>query len=159
MKTIPFAALMTIRVAVGTAEARHYGSAGCGLGSLVFSPTGGQIFAATTNGSSYSQLFGITSGTSNCTDAGHTASIRVPAFIAANRPSLEKDIARGNGETLATLAGMMGCQDNARFGSVLQQNYSNLFPQPLIVPENVRDTLYDAVKADETLARDCKNVI
>ena len=42
--------------------AAQYGSAGCGLGSLVFSPGTDwkQIFAATTNGTFASQTFGIT---------------------------------------------------------------------------------------------------
>src|SRR3569832_2714255 len=47
---------------------RAYGSAGCGLGSIVFGSQPGfiQILAATTNGTFASQTFGITSGTSDC---------------------------------------------------------------------------------------------
>lgn len=50
------------------AYSREYGMAGCGLGSLVMGKDGGQILAATTNGTFYSQLFGITSETLNCVD-------------------------------------------------------------------------------------------
>ena len=55
-----------------SAFAAGYGEAGCGLGSLLFGTQSGpiQIFAATTNNSSYNQAFGITSGTSNCDAKG-----------------------------------------------------------------------------------------
>ena len=48
-----------------------YGPAGCGLGSIVMGSKPGfmQVFAASTNGCSGSQTFGITTGTSNCKDA------------------------------------------------------------------------------------------
>ena len=47
--------------------AAKYGPAGCGLGSMIFDPDSGftQIFAATTNGTSGNQTFGISTGTSN----------------------------------------------------------------------------------------------
>ena len=53
--------------ATGAMAADKYGTAGCGLGSLVFGNQKGivQIFAATTNGLFGSQTFGITTGTSN----------------------------------------------------------------------------------------------
>ena len=48
------------------------GAAGCGLGSLIFKSNGKftQLLAATTNNSTYTQSFGITSGTSNCNAKG-----------------------------------------------------------------------------------------
>ena len=55
-----------------SAMADGYGPAGCGLGSMIFEPDSGftQVFAATTNGTSGNQTFGITSGTSNCASGG-----------------------------------------------------------------------------------------
>src|SRR5258706_1629657 len=81
-----------------------YGPAGCGLGSLIFSPDSGftPIFAATTNGTSYTQTFGISSGTSNC-DTGPSSSKSAKVYVETNREALAKDIARGSGETLAGL--------------------------------------------------------
>ncbi len=51
-----------------SAHAAPYGEAGCGLGSMIFGDSPGfvQVLAATTNGCSGSQTFGITTGTSNC---------------------------------------------------------------------------------------------
>ena len=69
--------------------AAKYGPAGCGLGSLIFDADSGwtQIFAATTNGTSGNQTFGITSGTSNC-DTGPTKQ-SAKNFVTANRVALE----------------------------------------------------------------------
>src|SRR3954464_7446787 len=57
-----------------------YGTAGCGLGSLVFGDQKGaiQILAATTNTTFGTQTFGITTGTSNCVDtAAGSAGARI----------------------------------------------------------------------------------
>ena len=104
-----------------------YGVAGCGLGSLVFGKEEGamQIVAATLNGTGV-QTFGITTGTSNC-GKGLFAKAEVDSFIKSNAVALENDIARGQGETLATLNNMLGCQ--ASFGATLQQNFKTIYAE------------------------------
>jgi hypothetical protein len=103
-----------------------YGVAGCGLGSIVFGPKPGmiQIVAATLNGIGV-QTFGITTGTSNCDipGMGHQAA----AFIEVNREIVSKDAARGQGETIESLASILNCEDGAAFGQNLQQNYETIF--------------------------------
>ncbi|MEN0057326.1 MAG: DUF3015 family protein, partial [Bdellovibrio sp.] len=56
-----------VQAASGIKGDGTYGTAGCGLGSLVFGNEKGpvQIVAATLNGTGV-QTFGITTGTSNC---------------------------------------------------------------------------------------------
>jgi len=111
------------------AHADPYGTAGCGLGSLVFENDKGlvQVLAATTNGCFGTQTFGITSGTSNCEDtAGGTDSAK--AFIETNREAFAKDVARGQGETIANLSTLAGCSNPAAVGSTLQKNFSTIFP-------------------------------
>src|SRR5258708_2095831 len=96
--------------AAAPAKGGHtYGAAGCGLGSMIIS-SGGivQIFAATTNGTSANQTFGITSGTSNCDDSEASAS-NTRVFVEANRVALAKDISRGSGEPIAGLASISHC--------------------------------------------------
>lgn len=102
-----------------------YGTAGCGLGSMVFGKEEGamQVIAATLNGTGV-QTFGITSGTSNC-GKGLFAKAEVNSFIQSNAVALEGDIARGQGETLSTLNDMLGC--DSQFGSTLQQNYKSIY--------------------------------
>jgi hypothetical protein len=102
-----------------------YGTAGCGLGSMVFGNQEGpvQIIAATVNATGI-QTAGITTGTSNC-GKGLFAKAEVNTFIESNSVALESDIARGQGETLSTLNNMLGC--DAQFGQTLQQNYNSIY--------------------------------
>ena len=103
-----------------------YGTAGCGLGSIVFGPKAGliQVVAATTNAYG-GQTFAITTGTSNCDipEMGQQAAM----FIEGNRETLTKDAARGQGETVAGLASLLNCDDASVFGAGLQSNYEKIF--------------------------------
>jgi hypothetical protein len=103
-----------------------YGDAGCGLGSMLFGNQKGpvQILAATTNGTSGSQTFGMSTGTSNCSSVFGKSTVD---FIEANKISLTNDVARGSGETISSLSVMFGCQDSKNFGSELQNNYKTIF--------------------------------
>jgi hypothetical protein len=138
--------------------ARPYGMAGCGLGSNVMGKDGSQVFAATTNGTSGSQTFGISTGSSNCTDSGTVAALQaVPAYIEANRESLSTDIARGNGETLAGLSHVMGCNDTAAFAGSLQKNYSQIFSSSNASSDDVTVSVMKVVKSNSAVS--CRNVI
>ena len=77
---VPF--LSAVLFAPDRAEAqRKYGIAGCGLGSVLFGTSGG-VFAYTTNSSSGNQVFGITSGTSNCLPDRPGGWVRLPFDVA-----------------------------------------------------------------------------
>ena len=112
------------------ADQKNYG---CGLGSMAFEGNDGlisQVSAATTTGSSGNQTFGITSGTSNCTEFENwTSNQKVNVFVADNMDSLAKDIARGKGEHLDTLASLMNIpqKDRVTFNSKLQKNFSRIY--------------------------------
>src|SRR3954471_12393936 len=104
-----------------------YGTAGCGLGSMIFGDQKGaiQILAATTNTTFGTQTFGITTGTSNCGEAA-VGTAATKSFIEGNREVLAKDAARGSGETIIALSAMAGCKDSKAVGKKLQQNFSQL---------------------------------
>lgn len=139
---------------------RPYGMAGCGLGSMVIGNSGGQIFAATTNGTSGSQTFGITTGTSNCLDnPNDEVALRMDRFVAGNEVAVANDIARGEGETVASLSQMMGCNSNAAVGMVLQKNFREIFPSHTVAPNQVTDSIITVIRSDESLATQCKRVI
>ncbi len=107
------------------AESKYFGEAGCGWGSQIQGKKGNQILAATTNGTSGTQTFGISFGTSNCTDEGGVkARKKVSAFIEANKFELARDAARGEGETLSSLGYLIECSD---VGNSLKQNYNKVF--------------------------------
>ncbi len=107
---------------------QKYGMAGCGLGSVLFGNEGGfsQVFAATTNGTSGNQTFGISSGTSNCEGASGMRSSRAADYVIANRIQIETDAARGQGESIDALASLSGC-DSQQLASSLQSGYSQIF--------------------------------
>jgi Protein of unknown function (DUF3015) len=139
---------------ISTAHAKEgYGLAGCGLGSLLFGNDTGivQVLAATTNGTFGTQTFGISSGTSNCVESsGGTASAK--AFIQANRETVSKEIARGSGETIASIATLAGCSDATAVGSTLQTEFKNIFPNEQVSDIAVSDSVVNTLQAHPELA-------
>lgn len=107
--------------------ASNYKAGGCGLGSMWFEGDSltDQVLASTTNGTSGNQTFGMTSGTSNC-NVGDSSDYAI-RFIDNNRVALENDAARGYGETINTLAQMMGVKDVKIFSLKLQKNFETIF--------------------------------
>jgi len=144
MKKLSLAVLAA--VAISTQAMADYGSAGCGLGSMVFGSEKGfiQLLAATTNGTSASQTFGITSGTSNCGSGG--AAPTVKAYIEVNRETLANDISRGQGETLNNLSQLMGCTKTNEVGPALQKNYKTIFPTTKVSANEIEGSIRTAVQ-------------
>jgi Protein of unknown function (DUF3015) len=134
-----------------------YGSAGCGLGSMIFGDQKGmiQVLASTTNGTLGTQTFGITSGTSNCGEAGFSSSA-TRTFIEGNREALAKDAARGSGETITTLAAVAGCKDAKAVGATLQKRFTQLFPGEKTKASEVSQNVINELRADGALA--CRNI-
>ena len=122
------------------ADQKNYG---CGLGSLAWEGNDGlisQVSAATTNGTFGTQTFGITSGTSNCTQYSEwTSNEKVNVFVADNMDSLAKDIAKGKGEHLDTLASLMNVpqKDRTAFSSKLQKNFTRIYTSESVSPTDV----------------------
>lgn len=144
-----------LALATGSASAdmkTTYGTAGCGLGSMLFGDQKGgiQILAATTNGTFGTQTFGITTGTSNCGEAA-VGKTGAKTFIEGNREALAKDAARGSGETIDTLTVLAGCKDARDVGAVLQKRFPVLFPESTPV-EKVSGAVLDTLKSEKSLA-------
>ncbi len=97
-----------------SAPASHTGHnmAGCGLGSMVIQDNSkwSQVGASILNSTGY-QSFGISSGTSNCTEDGvATAAREKDAFVETNLADIRRDISVGSGEYLSSLASFYGCK-------------------------------------------------
>ena len=117
-------------VMTSSAFAAKYGSAGCGLGSMIFEGDQTwwkQVLAATTNGTGI-QTIGITLGTSNCDSPAPLKVGQAEAYVEANKVALANDIARGNGETIVGLSKVYGCANTTEFGRALKSNYTAIFP-------------------------------
>ena len=133
------------------ATANNVGS--CGLGSKVFEGQKGivpQVLAVTTNGTSGNQTFGITFGTSGCTQDGVVSSSwKTAMYIDGNRVALARDAAAGQGESLDTLAAVMGVKDadRALFAATIKANFATVFAN-----EQVAANLKSVLAANEQLA-------
>ena len=146
-----------------SAHAAKYGMAGCGLGSIAFGDKPGmvQVLAATTNGTSGNQTFGMTSGTSNCTSDGIIkAQIEQEVFVASNLDSLRQEMARGEGEAVNALAHLMGCkaEDTNRFAAVAKSNYNDIFNKSEKSAEWVHWYIKQAIRTDAKLTASCTKV-
>ena len=132
-----------------------YGVAGCGLGSVAFGPKPGpiQIIAATLNGTSGSQTFGISSGTSNCDIPAMGQ--QTAAFIEVNHEAVANDAARGQGETMAGLAFILNCSDAKALGQALRQNYEKIFASGLSSYDSTRAIL-STISSDTNLKMSCQ---
>ena len=89
-----------------------------------------QVCAATTNGSFGNQTFGITSGTLECEKPATFASNeKLNTFVAENMDNLARDIARGDGEYLSTLAVLLDIpvQERPVLYTRLQANFSTIY--------------------------------
>lgn len=146
----------------GGAHGHNYGMAGCGLGSMWMGDDSvvKQVFAATTNGSSYNQLFGISSGTSNCVDEGTVRAAReADMYIETNQVALANDIARGSGEALEHLAKVLGCADSGAVGAALQKRYDSIFSTDNIKNERISSSIIGAMKNDSGVSQQCNRLI
>ncbi|NCB12471.1 MAG: DUF3015 domain-containing protein [Erysipelotrichia bacterium] len=118
---------------------------GCGLGSLVIKDQSTvmlQVLAATTNGTSGSQTFGITSGTSNCNKPSNFVSNdKLNQFVGENMDELALDISAGHGETLSTVAKLMNVENTPEFSSKLQANFSNIYTSENVTSATVIDSI------------------
>jgi hypothetical protein len=160
MKSIRLLALigLTAFVSVQAHASRPYGNGGCGLGSVLMGKEGSQVLAATTNGSSGTQTFGITSGTSNCKPSGDTAS-NLKIYVEANKVALANDIARGSGDTVMNLAALARCSDVGAFAATMQKNYSRIYPTQAVEAGAVSQQIISTIKADSALSASCNLTI
>ncbi len=118
---------------------------GCGLGKLAWSDYGGQkqiapqVLMATTNGTFGSQTFGISFGTSGCTNDGVVMKNKRINFAAGAFDNLKQEMAQGQGEHLSSLATLLGVapEDQQVFFAMVQDHYTSLVSpddaSPLIV--------------------------
>ncbi len=156
-KTLISAALIAGMSATSAFAAQE--NTGCGLGTMVFDGKDGiapQVLAVTTNGTSGNQTFGITSGTLGCTQDGVVqSSEKLSMFTGSNMDKLARDMSVGHGESLETMANLMGIeeQDKGRFYSASQENFDKIFSSEDVTAEQVLASLNEVMAEDETLSR------
>jgi len=141
MRKILIAVVLSAVPALALAQQNNIGT--CGWGAKLFDGQSGiapQVLAVTTNGTSGNQTFGITTGTSGCTQDGVVKSTwKTAMFIDGNKDRLARDMSVGNGETLDSLAHLIGVreEDRAAFNRVMQANVSVIFPSGSTTDDSV----------------------
>ena len=147
----------------GLAVAAHPDNGpGCGLGKLAWGSfpgqqsIGAQVLQATTNGTFGSQTFGISSGTSGCTNDGTIfASEKVNVFAAINFDDISQEMAQGQGEHLASLATLMEIPSDQHelFFTLAQEKYTSLISSGEASPKAVVKAIYSAMDNHPVLAQ------
>lgn len=156
--------MKAVLVAVLTlvATAAFAGDSGCGLGSVVISKNskGLQLLSLTTNGSFFSQAFGITSGTSGCSSSGIVQNDRqMEYFVEVNHDDLTREMAQGDGEKLKTLAALNGCmtsQSQKVFGQFTQRSYGKIVPAAGTAATEMVSNLRNEMQQSEEVAKACE---
>ena len=156
-KFVAVAAVAALFPAIAVAQQNNIGS--CGWGSKVFDGQSGlapQVLGATTNGTFGNQTFGITSGTSGCTQDGAVRSTwKTAMFIDGNKETLARDMSVGSGEALDSLAHLLGVEaaDRAAFNRIARDNMQRIFPRDNAETEQVVAALREVLMSDAKLAR------
>jgi len=133
---------------------------GCGLGTLAWADykhpknIAPQVMMATTNGMLFNTV-GISFGLSGCTNDGAVmAEHKAEMFVASTFESLSEDMARGQGEHLASLATLMGvpAEHQPAFFSLAQDRYRTLTERGEVSPLAVIKAIQEAVVGHPLLA-------
>src|SRR5437016_12395871 len=136
---------------------------GCGLGKLAWSDykqqkhVGPQVLMGTTNWlPTPSQPFGISFGTSGCTnDKKFWAEEKAKVFAGISFENLSQDMAQGRGEHLASLATLLRvpAEEQAEFFAMTQEKYTSLIQSGEASPVALVKALHEAMAAHPVLAK------
>jgi hypothetical protein len=76
-------------------------------------------------------------------------------FIDGNKERLARDMSIGNGETLDSLAHLIGIReaDRAKFNRATQENLARIFPSNDVATEQVMVALKEVLTSDRDLAQ------
>jgi len=134
----------------------RYGMAGCGLGAMFIEKNTilPQIGAWFVNSFSGSQTFGITTGTSNCTDKERqNAKMEQEVFVKVNLAKLTREAAEGSGEHLEALAEVLGCEGND-FAKLSQDRYGKIYNN-----DDAKTVLENYAKEIQESGASCSRII
>lgn len=151
--------LISVLAAVASHAYADNNNVGCGWGSMVFngkSDKPSQIMAATTNGTFGNQTFGISSGTAGCAQNATVRSYAaVSTYMTANIDKVAHDMAVGKGESLDTLASLMGMnnQDKVVFSKMVKKNFAVIFPNTKTTSEQALQSISALMAKDDHLAQ------
>jgi hypothetical protein len=132
-------------------------SSGCGMGwevakeqSLISSSTRSIVNAT------FSNTIAMTLGTSGC--AKHSIvqnEAKGVHFAEANLNQLAIEMARGNGEFVASFGSVFGCQNSSDFGSMVQAKYEAVLPSANTSGVELYNNVKAQIKNNASLSSTC----
>lgn len=129
---------------------------GCGVGAMIWKGQSGiapHVLAATTNGTFGNQTFGMTTGTLGCQTNESVQSMAM--YMESNIDKVARDMSRGAGENLDTLAVLLGVDEADRdsFRKVLQDNFATIFPSSETTSGEAVDAIVALLEKDHSLSK------
>lgn len=135
-------------------------SVGCGLGSLIIKRQSvvSALFRATTNHSFSSQLFGITTGTSGCSQHSIVKNEMAPVYFAeANLETLKIEMAQGHGEYLSAFVSTLKCKNRPDvYSNLMKNNYNRIFPADGVKPYEMLKNVSSIINENEDTKGQCE---
>lgn len=138
------------------ASSMAFAQPGCGVGAMIWKGQSGaapHILAATTNGTFGNQTFGMTSGTLGCDTNESVQSMAM--YMDSNIDKIARDMSRGEGENLDTLAVLLGVDaaDRAAFRQAMQDNFASVFPSSETTSDEAVTAIVAVLESHETLRK------
>lgn len=145
-------------------EKKHTGTlSGCGE-TIEFEGDGSKddtvLNMMSTSTTTTTYALGSTSGTFDCDTGFGSIDMQQYQFVAATRGDLARDIARGGGEYVTTMAYLEGCpsETHESFVKMAKRNYDRIFTQLELEPKMILLNLENQITADPLLAAQCSEV-
>jgi len=148
MKKILLSAIAIATIASVNLAAAGNTQTGCGLGNQVIKNPDSAVmyaFQATLNGTSGAQTFGITSGSLGCKKVKFVMNDRAQEFVASNMDALAKDMSKGQGESLSTLAELLKVENKSAFYAALQSNYNSIYANSQVEMSDVLGSVSSSI--------------
>ncbi len=138
------------------ASSMAFAQPGCGVGAMIWKGQSGiapHVLAATTNGTFGNQTFGMTTGTLGCQTNESVQSMA--RYMDSNIDKVARDMSRGTGENLDTLAVLLGVDaaDRDTFRQVLQDNFASIFPSSDTTSGEAVDAIVAVLEKNESLSK------
>ncbi|SFR45713.1 Protein of unknown function [Marinobacter gudaonensis] len=138
------------------ASSMAFAQPGCGVGAMIWKGQSGiapHVLAATTNGTFGNQTFGMTTGTLGCQTNQAVQSMAM--YMDSNIDKVARDMSRGSGENLDTLAVLLGVDEADRdtFRKVLQDNFAAIFPSSETTSGEAVDAIVALLEKNDSLSK------
>ena len=151
-------AIAAVSASAGAFAAGENNVGSCGWGSKIFAGQSGifpQALAGITNGTFGNQTFAISTGTSGCTQDGAVSSNwQTALFIDGNKEKLARDVSRGQGETLDSLAKLLGMREahKSHFYQTAKGNFDRIFPSAQASTDDIMNGFKQVIAEDQFLS-------